>query len=185
MPVHNRYHGFVEDQREFFDALITEDWSAYISDDWDAARRYEIGKLFDIVQPKTILDVGCGCGFHDVVMADYPFVSHVTGIDYSEKSILKANEAYPHSKVSRRVADLKHDDPGAEHDLVVSFQVIEHLQDLDPFWNFCVKACRPGATSRLAPPTETAWTIGSDTCAGRHLSCLTRCTRVNSPLRSS
>ena len=32
MPVQDRYQTFVEDQREFFDALITEDWETYFSE---------------------------------------------------------------------------------------------------------------------------------------------------------
>jgi 2-polyprenyl-3-methyl-5-hydroxy-6-metoxy-1,4-benzoquinol methylase len=154
MPVHKRYHDFVEDQREFFDELITEDWNAYISDDWDTARRYEIAKLFEFIKPETILDVGCGCGFHDLAMADYSFVKEVVGIDYSEKSILKANDAYPHPKVSRRVADLKCDVPRREYDLVVSFQVIEHLQDTRPFWEYCERACRSGGHIAIGTPNR-------------------------------
>ena len=32
MPVQERYQIFLKDQREFFDALITENWETYFSE---------------------------------------------------------------------------------------------------------------------------------------------------------
>ena len=92
MAVHDRYREFVPDQRDFFDALVVEDWAAYFSLEWDETRRFEVHSLFERVQPSTILDIGCGCGFHDREMAQFPFVKKVTGIDYSAKSIEMANQ---------------------------------------------------------------------------------------------
>ena len=129
MPVHERYPNFVRDQRQFFDELVTEDWHSYISSEWDYVRRYEIGRLFRRIQPTTILDVGCGCGFHDRVMAEYPFVREVIAIDYSLKSIEAAEREYPHPRVTRWVSDFAEFPRDRAFDLVVSFQVIEHLDD--------------------------------------------------------
>src|SRR5687767_441287 len=98
MRVHERYTHYHEDQRQFFDELITEEWGTYISADWDTVRRHEVARLFAIVQPRRVLDIGCGCGFHDKVMAEYPFVERVDAFDYSAQSIVKAEEVYPHPK---------------------------------------------------------------------------------------
>ena len=138
---------FQSDQREFFDQLITEQWDAYSSDEWDAARRFEIKQLFKIVQPKTILDIGCGCGFHDVEMANYPFVEHIDAIDYSPKSIEQANKHYPHNKVTRSVAGF--DETTGSWDLIVSFQVFEHIDRQHDYLAHCSKL--GGAVAIITP----------------------------------
>jgi 2-polyprenyl-3-methyl-5-hydroxy-6-metoxy-1,4-benzoquinol methylase len=154
VSVQSRYPKALEDQRQFFDELITEDWDSYKSEPWDYSRRYETARLFRNMEPRTVLDIGCGCGFHDVEMANYPSVERVEAIDYSAQSIKKANEAYPHPKVHRRVADLATDDPGRVFDLVVSFQVLEHLVDPAIYFNYCLRACRPGGMIAIATPNR-------------------------------
>ncbi len=154
MPVQDRYTSFLEDQREFFDALISEDWETYFSAAWDETRRYEIACLFDKIRPSTVLDIGCGCGFHDREMAQYPFVESVHAFDYSTKSVTKANEAYDHPKVRRWIGDLATDAPVQRYDLVVSFQVFEHLSDPDIYFRFCRSACAPGCWIAIFTPNR-------------------------------
>jgi cyclopropane fatty-acyl-phospholipid synthase-like methyltransferase len=138
MSVQGRYPDFQKDQRQFFDSLITEDWESYFSPEWDSMRNWEVARLFRNINPEYILDVGCGCGYHDKVMADYPFVKRVDAIDYSQRSIEKAETYYPHPSVHREVSDFLSFSPGTLYDLVVSFQVIEHLQDIDSYFS-CTK----------------------------------------------
>ena len=107
-----KYPTFLEDQRQFFDELITEEWDTYQSADWDRRRRLEVDSLFRLVTPRRVLDVGCGCGFHDVLMAERPGVEGVTGIDYSARSIEMAGHFYAHPKVSRGVEDIATMPPG-------------------------------------------------------------------------
>lgn len=127
MPVHLRYQEYVPDQTQFFDELVTEDWDAYKSEAWDATRRIEIERLFRLVQPKRIMDIGCGCGFHDSEMAKYPFVEHIDATDPSAESVKKAEQHYPHAKVRRWAAGFNDLPASIKYDLVVSFQVFEHL----------------------------------------------------------
>jgi 2-polyprenyl-3-methyl-5-hydroxy-6-metoxy-1,4-benzoquinol methylase len=134
VPVHQRYTNFLPDQRQFFDELITEDWETYTSADWDYTRTFEVDRLFERIRPKTILDVGCGCGFHDRIIAEYDFVERVDAIDYSDKSILRAEEVYPHPKVRRSVADFRSFRAIEAYELVVSFQVFEHLRDPERYF---------------------------------------------------
>jgi 2-polyprenyl-3-methyl-5-hydroxy-6-metoxy-1,4-benzoquinol methylase len=140
MAVHERYKEYTTDQRDFFDALITEEWDSYSSEAWDQTRKFEIQKLFDKIQPKTILDIGCGCGFHDKVMAEYSFVKNVDAFDYSEKSVDKANEAYAHLKVCRFVDSIRTFSPRRKYNLVVSFQVFEHLDKVDEYFSCCIRS---------------------------------------------
>jgi 2-polyprenyl-3-methyl-5-hydroxy-6-metoxy-1,4-benzoquinol methylase len=154
MAVQDRYLHYLGDQRQFFNELITEDWETYKSDDWNYTRSFEVKQLFDRVQPASILDIGCGCGFHDKVMADYAFVEMVDAIDYSEQSILRAEATYPHLKVRRIVADFTTHYPERKYDLVVSFQVLEHISNPDEYMNFCVKSCAPQGFVAIVTPNR-------------------------------
>lgn len=152
MRVHDRYQHYQRDQRAFFDELITEEWDTYHSAEWDELRRYEIELLFDRIRPQTILDIGCGCGFHDQAMAGFDFVEQVHGIDYSAKSVEKADEAYPHPKIERWVSDFMSDEPRQKYDLVVSFQVFEHIDEPDSYFRYAIDACNPGGVIAIVMP---------------------------------
>lgn len=134
--------GFIEDQRQFFDQLITQDWDTYINPLWDQTRQIEVQEILKLVPaPKRVLDVGCGCGYHDLIFAESTTVEHVLGIDYSSKSIEQAQHHYPHLKVKRCMADIfeheKFINQFGRFDLVTSFQVIEHLKNGQTFLEAC------------------------------------------------
>jgi 2-polyprenyl-3-methyl-5-hydroxy-6-metoxy-1,4-benzoquinol methylase len=154
MNTQNRFPDYLEDQRAFFDELITEDWADYASPEWDHVRIYEVERLFESIKPAQILDIGCGCGFHDRVMATYEFVRQVDAIDYSSASIAKANEHYGHEKVRRWVADIKEMSSLARYDLVVSFQVFEHVSDPDVFLARCAEFCKSGGHVAIFTPNR-------------------------------
>lgn len=157
MSVHDRYRDYREDQREFFDALITEELPSYESADWDATRRYEVELLFKVVRPATILDVGCGIGFHDVEMANYPFVSRVDAIDNSAASIEAANKLYPHPNVQRWVAGFMDLPASQGYDLVASFQVFEHLSNPNSYLAKMKELVRPGGSIAIIMPNKARW----------------------------
>jgi 2-polyprenyl-3-methyl-5-hydroxy-6-metoxy-1,4-benzoquinol methylase len=157
MPVQNRYSQFQSDQRRFFDELITEDWETYRSEDWDYTRTFEIQQLFKRVKPARILDVGCGVGFHDAIMAEYPFVERVDAFDYSEQSVLRANKEYSHAKINRFVADFKSFKAERPYDMVASFQVFEHLTEPEEYLSFSAESCRQGGVVAICTPNRLRW----------------------------
>jgi len=146
---------FLEDQRAFFDQLISNEWESYLSPEWDRVRRFEVEHIFRLIgsPPRRIMDMGCGCGFHDLIMANQSGVEQVTGIDYSTKSIERANASYPHPKVSRWVGDVFSLPPGMA-DLVTSFHVIEHLQDANEFVRVCADQAAQGGFVAIATPNR-------------------------------
>ena len=154
MTVHDRYRTFQADQREFFDALVTEEYASYFSDDWDETRRFEVFLLFSAFRPKSILDIGCGIGFHDCAMAEYSFVERVDAFDYSVESIRAAEKTYPHQKVQRFTAGIESFTPERSYDLAVSFQVFEHLADVAPYFDLCRKACAEGGQIAIVMPNR-------------------------------
>jgi trans-aconitate methyltransferase len=154
MSVHDRYARFRHDQREFFDALITEEWASYISAEWDQTRRHEVACLFEKTKPASILDIGCGCGFHDQEMASYPFVAEIDAFDYSPKSVEQAEKAYSHPKVTRWVGDFARDAPRRRYGLVVSFQVFEHLSEPVRYLEYCHASTAPGGAVAIFTPNR-------------------------------
>ena len=144
---------FLDDQRQFFDELISLEWDSYENSQWDAVRRFEVDRLFDRVLPTRVLNIGCGCGFQDRLMAERAGVAEVVGMDYSTKSIERANAAYPHACVKRKVADI-FELPAGDFDLAVSFQVIEHLRDAAGFLEACARQVRPGGWVAAATPNR-------------------------------
>lgn len=154
MSVQQRYSKFQNDQRQFFDELITEDWETYFSEEWNYTRWFEVKHLFKKIKPRTILDIGCGDGFRDVLMADYPFVERVDAFDYSEKSIQKAEQVNPHPKVKRFAADFNDVNPETLYDLVVSFDVFEHLKKPEEYLEFSSRVCSPGGIVTICTPNR-------------------------------
>lgn len=150
-PAQERYPEFLADQREFFDHLVTEDWSTYQSAAWDETRRREVAAVLGHAPARRVLDVGCGCGFHDVEIAEWPGVEEVLGIDYSPRSIETAEREFPHMRVRRRVADIfdLQEDP---FDLVVSFQVIEHVTSAVDCLRACARNVKPGGVVAVVTP---------------------------------
>jgi 2-polyprenyl-3-methyl-5-hydroxy-6-metoxy-1,4-benzoquinol methylase len=157
MAIQDKYPTFLSDQRQFFDELITEDWDTYFSPEWDFTRTFEVERLFERVQPRRVLDVGCGVGFHDRVMAAYACVEQIDAIDYSERSVEKANATYPHPKVHRFAADFLTFAWERPYDLVVSFQVFEHFDRPDRYLARCAKLAAPGG--RIAIVTPNRWRL--------------------------
>lgn len=149
--IHRKYPRPLQDQRPFFDERVAEEWNAYESRDWDRSRRYEVRRLFRNVSPRTVLNVGCGVGFQDVEMAKRPGVSSVLGIDFSPKSIEVAQREYGHPHVQRQVADIRSAELGL-FDLVVSFEVIEHVVDPAEFMRLCASHARPGGWVAVVTP---------------------------------
>jgi len=149
----SRQSEFLEDQREIFDQLVTEEWDTYQDLNWNRSRQFEVDRLFAQVRPERVLDIGCGCGYHDLLMAVKPGVKNVLGIDYSEKSIETANRIYPHPAVKRQVADIFSFEQNG-FDLAVSFQVIEHLIDAQTFLATNRELVRPGGWVAAVTPNR-------------------------------
>jgi 2-polyprenyl-3-methyl-5-hydroxy-6-metoxy-1,4-benzoquinol methylase len=154
MFVHEKNTQFEVDQRKFFDELITKDWNTYKNKLWDFTRAYEVKKIIQKTNPSRILDIGCGCGFHDLLFAKSSGVKYVLGIDYSKESIKKANQEYPHQKVERVCIDFLSESEGilSDFDLAVSFQVIEHLEDFERFLSLMSSKVKKGGYVAIATP---------------------------------
>jgi 2-polyprenyl-3-methyl-5-hydroxy-6-metoxy-1,4-benzoquinol methylase len=84
------------------------------------------------LEGKSILDFGCGCGYGTSMIAEQAKLVH--GIDYCHEAIVFARELYARANVEFFHVDAccSHDlfqvlKP-ASYDLVVAFEVIEHME---------------------------------------------------------
>jgi 2-polyprenyl-3-methyl-5-hydroxy-6-metoxy-1,4-benzoquinol methylase len=170
MPrVHEKYKDspYFEDQRHFFDELVTNDWDKYDSERWNRTRQIEILRILSICRrslgktPISILDVGCGCGYHDMILGDQSNVTKVVGVDYSEQSVKQASAHYPHPKVERLTMDIFSPDAVTRllkaygpFDLVTTFQVIEHLTSPAEFLAACASCAQQDGYIAVVTPNR-------------------------------
>lgn len=81
-----------------------------------------------LARGRRVLDAGCGEGFCTQVLAD--IAAEVVGVDYSPEAVAVARELWHKPNLAFRVVDLARDpDDGDHFDVVLSFQVLEHIYD--------------------------------------------------------
>ncbi len=112
--------------------------------------RYEWASQF--VQTKSVVDCGCGVGYGSALLAQD--ASSVIGFDYSEEAIEDARSKYGISeKLDFRVGNLEeHDFSVPVCDVVVLFEVIEHLTSPGPFLKKVADAIQPGGVFLFSTP---------------------------------
>ncbi len=106
--------------------------AAHLLNPESSFQQYRVQKILEIYNPgteETILDLGCGWGTLCWSLADR--VKHITGLDFSEKSICLCNEglekkSYPNLSFHHGNAiDTKL--PPKSFDLVIAADLFEHL----------------------------------------------------------
>jgi SAM-dependent methyltransferase len=123
--------------------------------DYDEARHLAAYRLAGgLARGKRVLDAGCGEGFCTQVLAD--LATKVVGVDYHAESIDTARRKWRKPNLSFHVVDLAREAAGAgEFDLVLNFQVLEHVSDEATFLRNLKRAMAPGATLVLTTPNVT------------------------------
>jgi 2-polyprenyl-3-methyl-5-hydroxy-6-metoxy-1,4-benzoquinol methylase len=100
---------------------------------------------------KRVLDAGCGEGFGTQTLADV--AREVVGVDYSDDAIDSARGNWHRANLSFRVEDLTAAPSEATaFDLVLSFQVIEHIADEMPYLRGLCSRVAPGGTLIITTP---------------------------------
>jgi len=100
---------------------------------------------------RTVLDAGCGEGYGADVLA--PIARRVLGVDRAEAITVAAARKRP--GLDFRVVDLEAlERLGERFDLVLSFQVIEHLVDPVAFLSGLVACVAPGGTLLVTTPNR-------------------------------
>jgi SAM-dependent methyltransferase len=125
-------------------------------------RRHEVvyRDLLSRCAGRTVLEAGCGEGYGADMIADV--AKRVIGLDYDESAVAHVRARYPRVDIRRgNLADLPLDDESV--DVVVNFQVIEHLWDQAQFLRECHRVLAPGGELLVSTPNRITFSPGRDT----------------------
>lgn len=123
-----------------------------------AGEWHQLKPLFPDVRGKTVLDLGCGYGWHCKYAADQG-ASSVLGVDRSERMIREAQQRNPDEMIAYRTCDLmEYGYPEARFDLVVSNLVLHYIEDLDAVYRLIHRTLKSGGVflMNIEHPTFTA-----------------------------
>ncbi|WP_280209772.1 class I SAM-dependent methyltransferase [Nocardia cyriacigeorgica] len=125
-------------------------------------RRHEIvyGRLLERCAGKVVLEAGSGEGYGADMIAGV--ATRVIGLDYDASAVEHVRARYPRVEmIQGNLADLPLED--ASVDVVVNFQVIEHLWDQSQFLRECLRVLRPGGELLISTPNRITFSPGRDT----------------------
>lgn len=122
--------------------------------DYDEARHlaaYRYART--LAAGKRVLDAGCGNGFGTRILADV--AASVVGVDYSADAVRQATAHWMRSNLVFRQLDLTAPaDDDDTFDLVLNFQVVEHIDDPGRFLRGLHARLAPGGTLVLTTPNR-------------------------------
>jgi SAM-dependent methyltransferase len=109
---------------------------------------------------RDVLEAGCGEGYGADLLADT--ARRVVAVDYDESAVAHVRSRYPRVEVMQaNLAELPLAD--ASMDVVVNFQVIEHLWDQAQFVTECARVLRPSGLLMMSTPNRVTFSPGRDT----------------------
>ena len=144
------------DNPEFFAAYAQMARSLYGLE--GAGEWHQLKPLFPDVRGRSVLDLGCGYGWHCRYAAEQG-AAEVLGVDRSERMIREALRRNPGENITYRVCDLLNFDyPEDRFDAVVSNLVLHYVEDLDDVYRRIRNTLRPGGVflMNIEHPTFTA-----------------------------
>lgn len=90
----------------------------------------------------NLLEIGCGTGRGVAVLADK--ISSYTGVDKNEALLNQLSQLYPDFKFIDMFLPPLKDIPSDTFDFVITFQVIEHIENDDYFLKEAARVLKPG-----------------------------------------
>ncbi len=125
-------------------------------------RRHEVvyRRLADLCAGRDVLEAGCGEGYGADLLAGV--ARRVIAVDYDAAAVAHVRARYPRVQVvAGNLVSLPL--PDASVDVVVNFQVIEHLWDQPQFVAECLRVLRPGGHLLMSTPNRITFSPGHDT----------------------
>lgn len=111
-----------------------------------AGEWHQFQKLFPDVRGKSVLDLGCGYGWH-CGYAAWQGADRVLGIDISARMIEEAVKKNAAAEITYRVCGIdEYEYPAETWDCVVSNLALHYIADLDRVYENVYRTLRPGGT---------------------------------------
>ena len=125
-------------------------------------RRHEV--VYQQLAPRCagleVLEAGCGEGYGADLISRV--ARRVIALDYDKTTVAHVRARYPRVEVMHgNLAELPLAD--ASVDVVVNFQVIEHLWDQTQFVRECARVLRPSGLLMVSTPNRITFSPGRDT----------------------
>ena len=106
------------------------------------------------ISGKDVLDMGCGTGYGTALIADK--CASICGVDISDEAVTYATDKYRADNLSyktiRKVEDAPLPFSDGSFDVVLSFQVIEHILDPATYLEEICRVLKPGGIFIVATP---------------------------------
>ena len=144
------------DNPEFFEEYAKMSRSQYGLE--GAGEWHQLEPMFPELNGMTVLDLGCGYGWHCKYAADHG-ASSVLGIDQSGLMIEEAQRRNTAEQIEYRICGIHdYDYPESTYDLVVSNLVLHYIEDLREIYALIHRTLKPGGTFlfNIEHPTFTA-----------------------------
>ena len=144
------------DHPDFFDSYAQMSRSQFGLD--GAGEWQQFQKLFPDLKGKTVLDLGCGYGWHSKYAVQMG-AEAVTAIDASAKMIETAKAKNADDRIDYRVCDLRAFDYDENTcDVVISNLVLHYIEDLDEIYQKVFSCLKSGGSFlfNIEHPTFTA-----------------------------
>ncbi len=132
----------IDEQRQCWDWHWHNWWDRKAINEWALKRGERVLDMLGSLQldRPRILDLGCGMGWFSQELSRF---GSVTGIDLSEEAIAKAKASYPHITFLAGNA-LTHALPTGQFDVVVSQEVLAHVEDQAKYLEVAASTLRSG-----------------------------------------
>ena len=102
-----------------------------------------------------ILDFACGIGYGAYLLSRNPHSTEIDAVDKSHESIAYANRYYHSSKIAYKAEHDSHFDPAMNHyDLIVSFETIEHLEQVDAYLKRIARSLKSSGVFICSTPNQ-------------------------------
>jgi len=109
-----------------------------------AGEWHQLQPLFPPLNGSTVLDLGCGYGWHSKYAAEQG-ASSVLGLDLSTRMIGEAQRRNPAANITYKVCGIEeYEYPESAYDLVISNLVLHYVADLEPIFEKIFRTLKVG-----------------------------------------
>jgi SAM-dependent methyltransferase len=146
---------------KFYEELHHNNQHYYPEWKWENQQAMELMKnRFTDKVKLDLLEVGCGEGFFlKAVRKEFPLID-LCGLELNEsvvEMLNRKNYLSYHQSIEEHANQYYQ-----KYDMVIAFQVLEHVPDVHSFINACIKALKPGGVLLFGVPNNSSYIFRND-----------------------